>query len=222
MGFLDNFWQKRAEAAQELEAAREARWDKIAENSRKAGQRVRKALDASGAKLREATIRPVQVAAEGIEVAGKGLSKVGTLANKAWESNIAYDISEASQKAVTSTFKAGKTAVVQPTKMAWKIGKYGALGAAGVGLLAYLASSGKKKVSADDVELPPMDTVAMANFDAPAMLAEPPKTLMGLQPVEGEHVNRLGKSGQQNFRDIAPPRAALDAGFEDVSTVPTR
>jgi hypothetical protein len=106
----------------------------------------------------------------------------------------------------------------------FKLGGYAAAGAAGVGLLAFLANNGKKVVTEADVELPPVDTTAMANFDAPApqMLTSEPPTLMGLTPVEGEHVSRLGKSGQQSFRDIAPPRAALDAGYEDVSTVPAR
>lgn len=103
------------------------------------------------------------------------------------------------------------------------IAKWAALGGAAIAGLAILSNVGKKKVEPADASPDAGDNIATANFDMPApqMTSESP-TMMGLQPVEGEHVSRLGKSGQQRFTEQVVPIAARDAGFEDVATIPQR
>lgn len=97
----------------------------------------------------------------------------------------------------------------------FKLGGYAAGAAVGVSALAYATRSGQTRVDPNiENEVPlPDGTVAMANFSAP-------KTMMGLEPVEGEHVNRLGRGGAQRFQDQVVPSVA--ERFEDVSTTPQR
>lgn len=172
------------------------------------------------------------------EASGIGRGRSSALKGKVlgmWDRGGAWN----KANAVTTGVKDGikypfqKAADVTGTSAKWvkstkpfKLGGYAALAGIGIGALALLSNMGKKKVSADDVTPDLGDTVAMANFDAPTpqITASDRPTLMGEELKEGEHVNRLGKGGQQqlSFQNVAPPRAALEAGFDDVSTAPVR
>jgi len=133
-----------------------------------------------------------------------------------------------------ASLKAGEYATVKPTKFAIKgaikgtklgfnAGKYAAIGAALLGGAAVLANMGRK--SAKPVqETNELDFDAATAFAAPEVPNAPvlppigANTLMGLPPVEGEHVAALGRGQSQGFAAQRAPKIAEDMRASNVST----
>lgn len=185
------------------------------------GKGIGAGANAVGSGIGAGTVATIEGIGTGASVAGKGISK-------AWNSNLAYDIQEVSGKALGH----GTAGVKKFGGMGWKAGKYAAIGGALLGGLALVSRMGRKPAESPEAssELD-FDASTFTAPEVPSQAVLPPlsagidnsaigaNTLMGLQPVEGEHVAALGRSGpSQGFAAQRPPQIAEDMGSQNVTS----